>query len=400
MVRVVNGIKVSKRPNRFKGEVEDLKGERFGELTVLEVVDKDSHGRAIWECLCSCGKKCRVRARSLKSGQVISCGHVNRQKSAERMGKLNYKHGASNEPWFSNYLGMLHRVYNPNERQRLYYNHEKIKGDLIDPEWETNPWAFYKEIGPKPDLHATVDRIDGHKGYIPGNVRWASHELQSINRTYDNDRNDFSVSYQGVRLVKKGVNRRAHDRYCAMITVNKEHIVLGYFLSLDNALRARYDAEAEYGFPHSFERPEGPITKEPDYTRGGHPGIAYNQERKKYRVVIRDLDGKRMYVGSTDTLVDAKDLQKQEAIKYLKDPKKYVQSRPRSEFYGVIGLDPQGNSHYYETVTDANKQLGTKSNLNRRLHDGKAFTRRSSKLYGWKFRYATKEEQEKFVKRC
>ena len=130
MSRVVNGVTVSKHPNRVRGEVEDLKGHHFGHLAVIEFDHKDNQGRAIWKCLCDCGKTCVIRAYNLKQGTVISCGHVSRELSAERFCKLNYRHGASDEPWFSNYESMLNRVSNPNDNDKYYYNSNRIKGNI------------------------------------------------------------------------------------------------------------------------------------------------------------------------------------------------------------------------------------------------------------------------------
>lgn len=42
---------------------------------------------------------------------------------------------------------------------------------------------FYKDIGPCPDPSYSVDRKDTTKGYVPGNVRWASRLVQNNNRT-------------------------------------------------------------------------------------------------------------------------------------------------------------------------------------------------------------------------
>lgn len=46
---------------------------------------------------------------------------------------------------------------------------------------EGGPERFIEEIGPKPSLEHTVDRIDGTKGYVPGNIRWATKKEQGRN---------------------------------------------------------------------------------------------------------------------------------------------------------------------------------------------------------------------------
>lgn len=63
-------VVLSKHPNRFKGEIEDLRGKRFGELTVINFDKKDHLGRAKWLCRCSCGKMTSVLGYHLKAGAI------------------------------------------------------------------------------------------------------------------------------------------------------------------------------------------------------------------------------------------------------------------------------------------------------------------------------------------
>ena len=42
--------------------------------------------------------------------------------------------------------------------------------------------AFCEHIGPRPTMAHQIDRIDGTKGYEPGNVRWATSQEQNRNR--------------------------------------------------------------------------------------------------------------------------------------------------------------------------------------------------------------------------
>lgn len=52
----------------------DLKGKKFGKLTVLDYCRVDKYGQTEWLCECECGNKTIVKAYNLKSGRTTSCG--------------------------------------------------------------------------------------------------------------------------------------------------------------------------------------------------------------------------------------------------------------------------------------------------------------------------------------
>lgn len=62
--------------------IENLKGQRFSELEVIEYVD--SRGSAKWLCKCSCGKTTIIRAHDLKNGHTTSCGHKKTVSNSEK----------------------------------------------------------------------------------------------------------------------------------------------------------------------------------------------------------------------------------------------------------------------------------------------------------------------------
>lgn len=59
-------------------KAEDLTGQRFGHLTVLERVDnqvgKNGKTNVVYRCRCDCGEETVVRATALRSGATTSCG--------------------------------------------------------------------------------------------------------------------------------------------------------------------------------------------------------------------------------------------------------------------------------------------------------------------------------------
>ncbi len=61
----------------------DLRGQRFGRLTVLDETPKSKDGNRYWHCKCDCGNDKWIRANLLKAGKVQSCGCYSREKASE-----------------------------------------------------------------------------------------------------------------------------------------------------------------------------------------------------------------------------------------------------------------------------------------------------------------------------
>jgi len=57
----------------------NLSGQRFGRWTVLPECHRGTKGARIWKCRCDCGTERLILARSLKSGKTKSCGCLNRE---------------------------------------------------------------------------------------------------------------------------------------------------------------------------------------------------------------------------------------------------------------------------------------------------------------------------------
>jgi len=53
---------------------EEIIGQKYGRLTIIERAGSDSLGSATWLCECSCGNRIVVRGASLRSGHTKSCG--------------------------------------------------------------------------------------------------------------------------------------------------------------------------------------------------------------------------------------------------------------------------------------------------------------------------------------
>ena len=64
---------------KHTSNAKDLKGQKFGYLTVSKRVGTSKDRKALWKCKCLCGKTTIVRSCDLTSGNTKSCGCLGRE---------------------------------------------------------------------------------------------------------------------------------------------------------------------------------------------------------------------------------------------------------------------------------------------------------------------------------
>ena len=179
--------------NKFKNEngymEQDLRGQRFGLLVVIDVVavsDRREASKCESVCQCGCGNVVPVRNDALKSGKQSSCGCKNTGGRAN-LAKCNAErttHGLSGHEFYHTWNCMNRRCYNVNHKDYEFYG---AKGVEVYVSWtkQAGPryfiWFCENHLGPRPEGH-TLDRINPAGNYEPGNVRWASDATQAANK--------------------------------------------------------------------------------------------------------------------------------------------------------------------------------------------------------------------------
>lgn len=163
----------------------DLTGETFGFWTVLRKSQEKLSNTIAWDCKCICGTERAIRSSGLLSGQSSNCG-------CKRKGKA-YKHGATCNgkisPEYRSWQMMVQRCTNPKATSFESYGGSGI---TVCNEWLNSFETFLKDMGPRPSVKYSIDRIDSTKGYCPDNCRWIEKREQP-----HNFKRNVLVSYQG-----------------------------------------------------------------------------------------------------------------------------------------------------------------------------------------------------------
>lgn len=129
-------------------------------------------------CECGCGEPAPIadmdRAyRGVKRGQQLRfvAGHSRRHVG-------NPTHGWSNTPTYKSWLKMRERCRLRTCVQWPYYGG---RGITVCERWASFE-NFLSDMGERPQ-GTSLDRVNNDGNYEPGNVRWAAHKTQLVNRS-------------------------------------------------------------------------------------------------------------------------------------------------------------------------------------------------------------------------
>lgn len=185
--KLVSGNTKSCGCRKHGPEREDIVGQRFGRLTVIEFDHADAHRNLYWLCECDCGNRTLVTRGGLISGNTTSCGCYNK----ERIIKSSTTHGLSRTPLYKAWRDMRTRCENENSKA---YHRYGGRGINVCEEWKTfenfKDWALASGY----NQGLTIDRIDNDHGYSPDNCRWVDWSVQGNNRS-----SNHIVEYGGLR---------------------------------------------------------------------------------------------------------------------------------------------------------------------------------------------------------
>lgn len=226
-------------------KAKDISGMRFGKLTAIEPVGKNSRRQTIWRCKCDCGNTVDLPIGAITSGNTKSCGclrngvfhggfgsgssqpeDISGKKfghltAIKLVGKDNSRaaiwecacdcgntvrvrakslksgdttncgclrgehHDSSDDRLYKVWSGMKQRCQN---RKHVGYRWYGNRGIKVCDEWSGSflafrDWAMSSGYDPSARRgECTIDRIDPDGDYCPDNCRWISIEEQQQNK--------------------------------------------------------------------------------------------------------------------------------------------------------------------------------------------------------------------------
>lgn len=192
---------------------ENLIGNRYDRLVVIEFSHINTHRVSCWKCRCDCGQERIVQSGILKRRNPQSCGCHSREMAS----RIHTVHGLSKSRYYRNYSNIMNRCYNPKDKKYKNYGARGIK---ICEEWRMDRISFVKwcELQEPIPKNFTLDRKNNEGDYGPDNCRFTSPAQQ--NRNY---RKNIWVDIGGERLIlKDAVAKYGKVRYkttCHRISV-------------------------------------------------------------------------------------------------------------------------------------------------------------------------------------
>lgn len=146
-------------------------GMRYGRLLVQ--AQTTSSGKAHWRCLCDCGQITEVSASNLATGHTQSCGCLRREASQSKR-RYAKEHSTEYQIW----RGLKQRTGTSPGKNAQWYS-----GVELCTAWRDSFDQFLQDMGKRPSMQHSIERVNGALGYCPGNCIWVLPKVQANNRS-------------------------------------------------------------------------------------------------------------------------------------------------------------------------------------------------------------------------
>lgn len=197
----------------------DLTNRRFGRLIVIEQVESSKSKRRVWSCQCDCGNFIETASNNLLSGDTTSCGCL------ALSGDMRVKHGHSRllkkttrdrVPGFGKrskvYIAWCNMKHRCYSESYICYDQYGGRGITVCERWQNSFENFLVDMGEPADPRLSLERLDVNGHYEPDNVVWASQFVQSMNKQ------ETQAEYQDLKDTLKHFCEMTGVDYVELIT--------------------------------------------------------------------------------------------------------------------------------------------------------------------------------------
>ncbi len=244
----------------------NIAGQTFGELTVLEPSDTfHRNGGVWWKCRCSCGNVCELPATVLVKGRRTHC--------ASKVHEKNYYYTNIEGQRF----GRLVACYRTDKRDTagsVIWHCQCDCGKAVEVSYNCLMYSNQRSCGCQKKEH------DQLLGKLQTRVDGTSLDIIKSKKIPT----DNTTGYRGVYLIK--------GKYVAKLVFQKKAYYLGTFENIEDAHKARLEAEAAVYQPtmEFYEKWQKKAKENPEWA-----------EENPMQIFVKNVNG-RLYTEFTPTL--------------------------------------------------------------------------------------------------